>query len=523
MPDSYSSSKSISNRIAYGSVLSVVRAIVGAMSNFLLARWLGPGGFGDLAFLLATMLAVRSLIDFGTSQAFFTFYSERTRGYNLLWFYWGWVSIQLLLLLLLIKWLLPPTYLELFWPGQPRNLALLAMLAVFAQGTVWNALSQMAEAAKETILIQSVALCVSVIHLLLIVGLKGADSLSVTTVFSVVAFEWVSASIFVVLKYRHSVVSTICSSEKESVQSAAKEMLLYCLPLLPYTIASFAHDFLDRWMLQAWGGSEQQGIFATSLQLSAIFIVLITATMRVLWNEFAEAHHNTDIKKLGELYHSSAMGLFFFSALISCFLFSFSDVILAFTVGEAYASGALTLSIMLLYPMHQVLGQIVTTCFLATRLVLATSLFGIAFLVLGTAFTFILLSPDFYGAGMGANASLVIASKMLLIQFVQITCMQFYLSKKFSWRLNLVSQMRTVLILLVLGWCSSRVGGWLVGSLGAIPDMFLSGVLYMTCVMGILYARPEFVGTSEKGIRRTIAKMKSLINKDGAAPRPNDS
>ena len=54
---------SIANRSIFSIILNIIRAGVGFLTAMLLARWLGPESYGRLAFLVATFIAARGLLD----------------------------------------------------------------------------------------------------------------------------------------------------------------------------------------------------------------------------------------------------------------------------------------------------------------------------------------------------------------------------------------------------------------------------------------------------------------------------
>lgn len=507
------SKNTIFDRVVYGSVFSILRSVTGAVSNFLLARWLGPSTFGDFAFLLASFLAFRSLIDFGLSHAFFTFFSEQKRGKNFLFFYWGWIFFQFFLIASLISLVIPEVFLQTLLPDQPRHFVLFAFMAVFAQGTIWATLVQMAEAARETVLLQMAGLFVAVFHLCLLSSLYLTNALTISAIFAVIFLEWIVATFLIVTLFRHRIVTSISTDIKEDISKVAKEVLVYCLPFIPYTLISFAHDFFDRWLLQTWGGSAQQGLFAVSQQLSIVSVLLITSMMRVFWKEVAEANNERDLSRLATLYQSVNAGFFLFAVVISCYFLPFSKTIITVTVGEAYAGGHWTLALMLVYPIHQTLGQIVLTFFFATRMVAVSSAFGIFFMVAGSALSYFLLSPVGLNMSATGHASLAIASKLVAIQFIQITLMQFYLAKKFNWTFSFVGQLKVFITLLATGALSRYVAWLLVSNFGWLAEMITAGIFFGCAVVVLIKIHPNTVGLSPRQIYDFKAQISQFLQR----------
>ena len=137
---------SISNRAIFSVIFNIIRAGIGFSTAMLLAKWLGPEGYGRLAFLIASLLAVRGLIDMSTSQAFFTFLSQRPRSKTFVNFFLLWILFQLTVSVIVTAFILPDSYVDSIWQGEARSLIVLALIAVFMQHQVWQvALSMVAK------------------------------------------------------------------------------------------------------------------------------------------------------------------------------------------------------------------------------------------------------------------------------------------------------------------------------------------------------------------------------------------
>ena len=72
-------STSVKLRLVVSVGSNALRALISFFTGLLIARALNPAGYGDLMFLLGSFVAIRSLLDMGSSSAFFTFLSQRSR------------------------------------------------------------------------------------------------------------------------------------------------------------------------------------------------------------------------------------------------------------------------------------------------------------------------------------------------------------------------------------------------------------------------------------------------------------
>jgi len=80
--------------------------MIGFVTGLLIARALNPAGYGDLMFLLGSFVAIRSLLDMGSSSAFYTFLSQRARGRRFYLVYFAWLALQFVATLALLALIL---------------------------------------------------------------------------------------------------------------------------------------------------------------------------------------------------------------------------------------------------------------------------------------------------------------------------------------------------------------------------------------------------------------------------------
>ncbi len=114
----------------------ILRAGVSFITGLVIARALGPDEYGNFSFLLGSFISLGSLVDMASSSAFYTFISQRPRGRKF-YYYSGWITLQLLILLLLVLFL-PDAIRQKIWLGHPLNLVVLALLASFTMNQLWR-------------------------------------------------------------------------------------------------------------------------------------------------------------------------------------------------------------------------------------------------------------------------------------------------------------------------------------------------------------------------------------------------
>ncbi len=503
------SSPTIFHRFAGSVLLTLLRSIVIFSTGLILARWLGPSHYGSMTFLLASMMAIKQVIDLASSNAFFTFLSKKKRTFRFIRFYWLWLGIQFIVMIFLVKVLLPETSIELFWNGENRNLVVLSFVAMFMQNIAWNAAAQMAEANRKTIQLQKLNFVIVLIHLAVVIVLYLNDVLYVPILFISIAIEWGIASWVASKMYEPSDLIL----ESETSKYIFQEFWVYCWPFLPYAFIGFAHDFIDRWMLQHWGGSIQQAYFSVAQQFAAVALLATTSFLRIFWKEIAEAQHIGDFKKIERLFKMVSFGLFLIGALVSGGLLPWAKEIVTFLLGSAFTSGSFTLMLMFLYPVHQSLGQIGGTILYATENGKLQVRLGVVFLISNILFSYILLAPNAMKIPGFEMGSLGLSLKMVVMQIVNVNIMYWFIAKKFNWKFEWKFQYIILAFTVLFGWIS-KLAITTIFAVNPIIMLILSLILYSLICFSLLYYSPSILGEEYHSIFKnfmslTLKKLKT--------------
>ena len=123
---------SIRSRFIFTVGINFFKSLLSFITGILLARLLGPEFYGNMAFLLGSFMGVLRLLNMGSSSAFFTFLSQKTRSRKFVLSFFLWVAIQLITTLIVIGLLFPVHWIENIWLGQELSLVLLAFLDLLA-------------------------------------------------------------------------------------------------------------------------------------------------------------------------------------------------------------------------------------------------------------------------------------------------------------------------------------------------------------------------------------------------------
>ena len=500
----------IRKRFAASLAANILRSGISFSTGMLLARWMGPEDYGRMAFLLASFLAVRQLLDMASSSAFFTFLSRGPRSQRFVSLYWRWVGIQFFVVVLVVGLLFPDEWIGGIWKGEGRSLVVLAFGATFMQSTIWQIASQMAEAQRETIRVQRLNTLVVLIHLGVVLSLWWAGQLAIPLLFAALALEWGFGGWLAARLYRGQ--AELAESERGSTDTVASvwaEFWRYCLPFVPYAWLGFAHDFGDRWMLQHWGGAAEQAYYAVAGQFAAVALLATASILRIFWKEIAEAHHRQDHARVERLYLKASRGLYFVGAVVAGGLLPWAREILQLTLGAAYAGGAATLMMMFLYPVHQSMGQIGGTMLYATGHTRIQVVLGLAFMASSLVVAYFMMAPVDAAIPGLALASEGLAYKMVIMQLVQVNIMAWFISRVFRWKYDWRYQITGLVLAVAAGWLAKIiVTGWgepdLIAMVASVP-------IYLTLVFVLLYSIPSLVGAEKEEISLAIKSVRQHI------------
>ncbi len=496
---------------------NIFRSGISFVTSILIARTMGPVDYGRMAFLLASFVALRQLLDMATSSAFFTFLSQKTRSKRFIIFYWQWVLFQLLLSGILIALVLPAWIVDFVWKDESRILVLLAFLASFVQGSIWTSALQMGEAQRHTVRVQYLTNVIFFVHLIIVLALIFLDKLAIPLVFIAMIFEWGIASWVISSVYEVSAESLNDEKEsQDSPKSILKEFWVYCSPLIPYAWLSVFHDFADRWMLQHWGGAKEQAYYSVAQQLSTIALLATSSILSIFWKEIAEAYKQGNYVQMERFYTKVSRILFFVATCTAGLFLPWSNEILHTMLGASYSNGVFALMVMFLYPIHQSLGQVGGTMLYATSNTKLRLKLGLWFAPSSLIIAyFILAPPDAFIGGFGL-ASEGLAIKMVLVQFIQVNILCWYIAKLFRWRFDFFYQIVTLVLLISIGfgvnWIISTI---LNSSISLIIQLGAAFALYSLSVGILIYFFPYILGITKAELIQMkesgLIKLKKLL------------
>ena len=499
-------STSVKTRFSVSVGLNALRAIISFATGLIIARALEPTGYGDLMFLLGSFVALRSLLDLGSSNAFFTFLSQRTRGKRFYLTYFFWLAFQFVLTVLLLWLIIPSALFEKIWVGHDRDIALLAFVSAFMQQQVWQAVGQIGESMRKTIKVQLLNFAVSLVYLAVILFVSLNSQLSIKKILFVLIGQYVVATVFA---YRIlNIAGAVSIVEEKPLIDILCDYWKYCKPLAALALFNFLYIFGDKWMLQRFGGATQQGYFQISNQFATVSLLATTSILNVFWKEIANAWEKQDRARVAMLYRKVSRGLVMFGAIISGFLVPWSEHIVNVFLGAAYTNAWPVLAIMLLYPIHQSMGQISGTMFLASGQTRSYMFLSITMMLLSLYVTYLVLAPasDKWVSGFEMGA-LGMAYKMVLLGLVSVNIQSWILARIGGWKFDWAFQVVGIPLVITFGFIAKMLAGMLWNAKntsidGLMIQATITGMIYFITVVVLIYELPWLIGAEREEVRK---------------------
>lgn len=479
--------------------------------SLFLARKLGPASYGNYNFLLNSFLGLKIFVDLGTNNAFLTFLSERKRSKKFFTQY-GWILTAQFSILIGLVLFLPDAWRNKLWLNQDISLIIVACCASFAMNQLWEAGTNLGESLRDTLRVQQRNLFTAFLFLVSLLVLEFYQSLTVANaLYSILVCYLLINFLYIV----NVIPRAIDPDLDESFREINQRYFTYCHPLAVTCFVSFFLTFWENWMLQFFGGNVEQGYYSIGWKFSTIGLLATTALLKIFWKEIAEAQQQANLERVKAIYFRTCRTLYGSGTILCCFVSVFASEILATFLGHEYLGATLSFSLLLLYPIHQSLGQIVAALLQASGrvktyrnysiLVMCTSL-PISYLMLASKDSFI---P---GLDMGSQG---LAFKMVLVNIASVNLFLWVISKEIGVRLGLLHQVLVFLLFYSFAHSSKYLLTTIFEYSSDFPGLVLlvvsCGLVYLVFTLVMLSFKPQILGlepTEWKTIQARILRRR---------------
>lgn len=320
---------SLRKRYIYKMMADVVSVGIGFISQAIIPRTLGPKLYGDYSFLISFFTQVAGFLDMGTSTAFYTKLSQRPKENNLLRFY-SCFSLLLAFVVLAFAVVAASTPLKGFlWPEQ---VSFIVFLAAFWAVLSWitKIVNQSGDAYGLTVPIEKIRMKLKILGLFIFLVLYFFGFLDLINLFfyQYLMFMMMGAAIIWIVKEERLISWKFWLIKIYEAKSFVKEFYTYCHPLFIFSLVGAVSSLVERWLLQTFSGSVEQGYYGVSYQIGRFCFMLAAPMTPLLMREFSVAFAEKNTVQMARRFERYSPMIYSIVAVFSCFLVLNADKVI---------------------------------------------------------------------------------------------------------------------------------------------------------------------------------------------------
>ena len=419
MSNSKKKRDSLTKRYLFKLISNFLALLQGLIFTSLIPRNLGPALFGTYAYLNEAFNQAFAFFDFGSSIGLSTKLAQDHEDRLLLRFY-GFFSLLISIIILGIG---AGLYISrfrsfIFQDAVPSYIFCAYLFACL----LWSnsVLTRSIDALGLTVNLEKVRIINSTLKTFVILFIFLIHWISILSVFAIqISF----VLILNIHNYLLLIKAVPLNAKEQQSNNFAFKMYwpyfkAYCAPIAIHSIIAAFCVFMDRWLLQHFYGTVQQGFYSFSSQIGVICTLFTGSIIPLFHRDIARASYQNDHEKIFEYLSMALPVLFLTSAFISTALASQAEYISVLIGGVSFKGALPTVQIMALLPIHQTMGQILGTCFYGMGL--TKKYRNIAAMALFAGFILTMLLLNSHSPFQMNNGALALAYKTLIVNAISV-------------------------------------------------------------------------------------------------------
>ncbi len=504
---------SLNKRYFYKLSTNIVGMLVNLVTQAIIPRSLGPRAYGDFNFLTNFFSQVAGFLDMGTSTAFYTKVSQRQSDQGLISFYGIFLVVMGFFIVLFVVMADLMDLSSLFWPDQALFYIYLAAGFIILTW-ITRVLNQMADAYGVTVWAEKALMTQKVLLMILLFVLFSIDRLNLTRFFfcNYLSLIFIGMAFLFIINYKVYPIRRNWRLSFVQLSSYAKEFYEYSSPLFIYAIIGMIIGILDRWFLQVYSGSMEQGFFGLAYQIGAICFLFNSAMTPLFIRDFSIAFSNRNHREMSNLFSRYIPLFYSVAAFFSCFVAVQADKVIQIFGGKQFSGAYLTVAIMAFFPLHQTYGQLSGSVFLATGQTVLYRNIGVFFMLLGIPLAYFLMAPlGSMGRHLGAYG---LAIKTVLLQIIWVNVQLYFNARmlNLNFMRYLVHQFVIVVCLIILAVFATSGVDYIWRETDEVMKPFLtSGLLYTVMTVILFFLCPTLFGLKKNDIQIVVNLWTSKI------------
>jgi O-antigen/teichoic acid export membrane protein len=475
---------------------NVAGVLLSFLQSVVVSRALGPRAYGNYNFLASFFNQFVGFIDMRSSTYLYTAVSS-TRGRTGIVRFYFWLALAISAITLLVPAAAAALGVQnLIWPDQKISIVLLLAVVCLA---LWYAdlLGKLCDALGLTVSFETRRTANAAVFFVLLLALIHWNLLDLRGYAGFILAMTASLLLALALLLRRS--GALAAPERTPLREHFRDVFSYSHPLFVYTLAGLATNYADRWLLQRFAGSTQQGYFSLALNMGLAFDVAITALHPLLMREFAISFAGDDVGRARELFRKLIPLSYAVSAFFLCFAAMYADVCVRIVGGNAFRDAAPVWAVLAFLPIihnYSLLSGSVLYAANKTRLLRNI---GLAMTIPSLAAAWLLIAPAAHGGlGLGAVGAAV---KTVALELLGTNVILFFNARmlKLSFARLLVHQIVSVAVFTALAYGAKQAG---------MQTLLGGGAIYVIAGGALFWLVPSLFGTDKASIAEVIRQVR---------------
>jgi O-antigen/teichoic acid export membrane protein len=503
---------SFPKRLIYKLVGNLLGVLLSFFQAGLVSRALGPRSYGDYNFLINFFNQFVAFLEMRSSTFLYTSLSrDRAKTAVVAVYFFVALAISVVTVLFPVG-IIAFGVQNAIWPDQN---AVLIVVASFVALIIWytDLFAKTCDALGITVSLERARV---VTRIILFVGIAVAAQWSVLNIQYYFTLQFVANLLLIgvlglALRRTKAFDGRPLHTRKPEMRSTLADVFSFSHPLFVYTLTALICDYADRWLLQRFGGSIQQGLFSLALNIGVAFNVLINALQPLVMREFSIAFEQEDWERARNVFAKLITASYTVSAFFLCYAAVNAEACIRIVGGRSFQDAAGVFAIMAFLPIvHNYSLLSGSTLYAAHKTRLLRNI-GLITSPLSIAAAFLLVGPKEYGAmNFGAIG---LALKMVVLEFFGTNVILYFNSRMlaFSFRRYFFHQVFVVAVLTAAAFGSREAALYVLdGTSKWIQVMVLGGLLYAAVSLLMFHFIPFLVGIDK---REAIAFLKKALSK----------
>ena len=509
---------SFKKRYFYKVATNLLNFFIAFLTVGIIPRALGVNNYGNYTYITNIFTQILSFVEFRTSTCYYVKLSQDQSDRKITLFYFSYALILFFVLtvisLLLIN--IKPLNNLVFGDNSIGRLVVFVLFLISFFTWFTDIVSSSLDALGYTVFLEKVKIINRIISALSILSLFYLKRLNINTL-AILQFALALFIILILTQYLRRKYNF--DKEKLNVNefvNYASIFYKYSFPLLGYMILQFVGNIFDRWYLQHESGSFQQGLYSFSYSLMSFCYLFINAFQPLITREFSISAAVNDRANMAQLYQKFISVLFAVTGYLCAYIFVEAYRIVEFFGGNDFITSGKILQILMLYPLmstYSLLNGAVIYSTGNTKL-----LFKIGFVLtpVGIMLTFYLLNENF-GLALGSTG---LALKNIFGDLISVVLLLYLNSKYLNFSfIKTASHFFYILVFLAVAYLSHMIVHFI--PLGLFFKILISGSIYTSIIVILLFFFPKFLGVSDEMINTIKNKIYEYYNKWVSSSKAN--